>query len=348
MPAPLDTTRLIRDLVAVPGPPGQEDAVRALVAQEVAALGYESRVDAKGNLLVGVGAGAFEPRIVVTAHLDEIALMVSQVEPDGRVSVIALGGLYPWKWGEQAVEIMTDEPVPAIVSFGCIHTNSPFSVAQQGRVAPLTWDQAYLFTGKTARELNALGVRPGVRVALARDARTVREIGPYLCAHFLDDRADLAAMLLVLETLKGEELPAGVVFAATASEEVGGHGAKYLMQKLRPEICIALEIGPSVPESPFTPDSQPTIWVNDGYASIEGRDIREMAAICKELDIEPHWQALSRGGSDASVAAGEGLCARPITLGLPVENSHGLEIMHRDAPRELARLCAECVRRWAR
>ena len=51
-----------------------------------------------------------------------------------------------------------------------------------------------------------------------------------------------------------------------------------------------------------------------------------------------HQQYLSRGGSDASCAASKGLTARPVTLGLPVENSHGYEIMHRDAPGEMLRL----------
>src|SRR4051812_6050996 len=103
----LDSTQLIRELVAQPGPPGQEEAIRDLVAQQTAALGYESHADAKGNLLVELpGTAGAKPRVVVTAHLDEIALMVQCVERDGAVRVVALGGAYPWKWGEQPVEIM--------------------------------------------------------------------------------------------------------------------------------------------------------------------------------------------------------------------------------------------------
>ena len=59
---------------------------------------------------------------------------------------------------------------------------------------------------------------------------------------------------------------------------------------------------------------------------------------CRELDMEPHWQYLSRGGSDASCASSKGLTARPVTLGLPVENSHGYEIMHCEAPGQMLRL----------
>src|SRR5438067_2456127 len=123
-----DTIDLLHELVSLPGPPGQEDEVRDAVARHVTALGMESRVDAKGNLLVALSEAAFDrPRVVVTAHLDEIALMVSQVLSDGTLRVVPLGGLHPWKWGEQPVEVLSRNPIPAVVSFGSIHTESPAS-----------------------------------------------------------------------------------------------------------------------------------------------------------------------------------------------------------------------------
>jgi putative aminopeptidase FrvX len=341
----LNSLELIRELVALPGPPGQEDEVRDAVARHVETLGFESRVDAKGNLLVGLSEASFNrARVVVTAHLDEIALMVSQVLADGTLRVVPLGGIHPWKWGEQPVEIITSEPLPAVISFGSIHTESPAAVANAARSGPLLWQHAFLFTGLSRREIAASGIHPGVRVCLARDRRIVRELGGYICSYFLDDRADLVAWLLALEKLKAEEFAGDVLFAATTSEEVGGEGALFLMHRLQPEICVALEIGPSVPESPFLPDADPTIWVNDNYSSIAGRDLGLLKELTRKLGQQPHWQALSRGGSDASCAASKGLCARPITLGLPVENSHGYEIMHRDAPEELARLTVEVVK----
>ena len=56
------------------------------------------------------------------------------------------------------------------------------------------------------------------------------------------------------------------------------------------------------------------------------------------------FQALSRGGSDASCAASHGLCARPITLGLAMENSHGFEVMHGGAMDNLAMLTVALVK----
>jgi putative aminopeptidase FrvX len=173
------------------------------------------------------------------------------------------------------------------------------------------------------------------------------EIGDHICSYFLDDRADLVAWLLALETIKSEPLETEVIFAATTSEEVGGEGAQYLLHKLQPDICVALEIGPSVPESPFEIDENPTVWVTDTFASMSAIDLDILAEIGETLGQRLHWQPISRGGSDASCSASKGLTARPVTLGFPVENSHGLEIMHRDAPGELARLTVAYLRRVA-
>jgi putative aminopeptidase FrvX len=342
----LDSTDLIREFVRIPGPPGQEQAVADAFSARAASLGYRAVTDPKGNVTVTIpGTGKKErPKVVVTAHLDEIALMVQRIHTDGLIDVIPLGGAYPWKWGEQPVQILSsDGPIDGLLSFGSIHTNAPESVAQQARTGPLVWSQARVFTPYGASRLWSRGVRPGVRIVLHPDVRQVREMGAYLCSYFLDDRADLAAMLLAMETLAEEKLP--VMFAATTSEEVGAEGAAYLLHRLQPDVCVALEIGPSVPESAFEVNDQPTIWVTDSYASIHSDDQRILMETCRELGQEPHWQPLSRGGSDASSAAQRGLAARPVTLGLPVENSHGLEIMHRDAPAELARLLAAYLRK---
>lgn len=347
---PLDPIELVRELVASPGPPGGEEPVRRVLQSRVSSLGYESTVDAKGNLLVRLPGGdsLAGPRIVVTAHLDELALLATRIDHDGRIDVTPLGGVFPGKWGEQPVEILLPgDPLPGILSFGSMHTASIGSNAHLIRTGGFGWQHAYVFTGLSRRELHSAGVRPGQRVVLARCARIVHEIGDHVASYFLDDRADLAAWLLALESLRDEKLGSEVLFAATTAEEVGGEGAQYLLHRIQPEICLALEIGPSIPESPFFPDEIPTIWVTDSYSTMHSFDGEILADVCRELGFEPHWQILTRGGSDASCAAAKGLTARPVTLGFPVENSHGLEIMHKDAVRELARLTVAWLKKVA-
>ena len=133
----MNSLELIRELVALPGPPGQETLVREAVAAHAARLRCAFDTDARGNLLLSLpGAERLpeRPDIVVMAHLDEIALMVVRVEGDGRLVVTNLGGVFPWKWGEGPVQILASgEALTGILSFGGIHTNDPASVAAQAR-----------------------------------------------------------------------------------------------------------------------------------------------------------------------------------------------------------------------
>ncbi len=332
---------LVRELTALPGPPGQEKLVRDAVITHAERLSCLHETDARGNLLMSVpGASRLpeHPGIVVMAHLDEIALLVVRVEADGRLAVASLGGVFPWKWGEGPVQILAASgPLDGVLSFGSIHTNDASSPASAARERALTWADTRVFTGLRAEELAAKGVRAGTRVALHPSRRTWTEMGEFVASPFLDDRADLAAMLLVIEGLKASD-PERVLFAATAAEEVGGHGALWLLRQRPAAVGIALEIGPRVPESPFTLDDQPTVWVSDSYSAMQAADTDLVARAAERIGQTPHFQALSRGGSDASCAASYGLVARPVTLAFAAENSHGYEIMHRSAVPNLAAL----------
>ncbi|MGI4787783.1 MAG: hypothetical protein ACRYFS_02920 [Janthinobacterium lividum] len=336
-----DALELVRELTALPGPPGQEDAVRAAVVAHAERLGCVHETDARGNVLLSVPGASHlpdKPEVVVMAHLDEIALMVVRVESDGRLVVTNMGGLFPWKWGEGPVQILASSGLlDGVLSFGSIHTSDPSSTAAAARERALTWADTKIFMGLSAEELASEGVRAGTRVVLHPSRRTWTEIGDFVSSPFLDDRADLAAMLLALESSRGLD-PERVLFAATAAEEVGGHGALWLLRQRPASVGIALEIGPRVPESPFVLDDQPTVWVNDSYSAMQASDIDLVARAADSIGQTPHFQALSRGGSDASCAASYGLVARPITLAFAAENSHGYEIMHKNAVPNLSAL----------
>lgn len=337
----MDTLQLLQELVSVPGPPGQEAEVRAVLEKHLRALKYESTVDAKGNLLVDLGGGE-PPRIVVTAHMDEVAMIVRGVHADGSLAVGPMGGLYAWKLGEGPASILAPGgALNGVLSLGSIHTDDPSSTVESASSEAVTWDMATVLTGLPEEELVAQGVRLGTRVVVHPSRRTLTPMGDLVSGYFFDDRADLVSWLLALEQLKGKTLP--VVFAATTSEEVGGEGAQYLLHRLQPDVCIALELGPNVPDAPVDISDQPTVWATDSYSSMTQDDGETVARTGERLGMDLQFQALSRGGSDASCSAGRGLCARPVTLGLPMENSHGYEVMHPGAMANLAALTAALV-----
>lgn len=332
----MDPLKLLQDLVSLPAPPGQEQLVTEYLKKKV---GKGHRVDAKGNLIVG----ATNPQIVVMAHMDEIAMFVRSVLPDGSLSVGPLGGLHAWKVGEGPVSVMASGgAVNGVLSFGSVHTEDPGSTIKQAEEGEVDWDMASVVTGREYEELAEIGVRSGTRVVIHPSRRMLFGVGDLTAGYFLDDRADLVAWLLALSEL--DPLPKDVAFVATVSEETGGEGALYYLSQVRPDVCIALELGPNVPDAPVEISDQPTVWTNDSYSAMTAADGDLVASVGESLELDLQFQPLSRGGSDASCAASHGLCARPITLGIPMENSHGYEIIHPGAMENLARLTVALVK----
>lgn len=336
--------QLLAELVEIPGPPGQEDEVRDYLTNQLDLLSVLWTTDPKGNLVVDLDPTT-KPKVVVTAHMDEIAMIVRGINDDGSLRVGSMGGLYPWKLGEGPVLVLCPETqIPGVLSFGSIHTDDPTSTVHSARESALEWDMAEVFTGLELDEALEAGIRPGTRVVVHPDRRALHHLANGLVSgYFFDDRADLVSWLLVLNELKGHKLP--VLFAATVSEEVGGEGAQYLMHKVQPDVCIALELGPKTPDNVVEISDQPTLWVTDSFAAANPGDISLIESIAETIDISLQLQALSRGGSDASCSASRGLCARHFTLGLPLENSHGFEIMHSGAMDNLSKLTVGLIKR---
>ena len=248
----------------------------------------------------------------------------------------------PGSWEKRVTILCKGGPINGVLSFGGVHTEKLASIVVHAENEAAEWESAFIVTGRTFEALLELGVRPGTRIAVHPTRRTLTPLAELVSGHFLDDRADLVAWLIALEELSSSGLP--VLFAATTSEEVGGEGAQFLLHKIQPEVCIALELGPNVIDSVVEINDQPTVWASDSYACMNPKDGDLLASIGSDLGLDLQFQCLSQGGSDASCAASRGLCARPITLGIPMENSHGFEIIHPGAIQNLAQLTVAIVK----
>ena len=70
------TAQLMKALTEAPGPSAFEEAVREIVVREYEALGADIEYDGLGSVLATLPGNTSGPRIMVTAHLDEVGLMV--------------------------------------------------------------------------------------------------------------------------------------------------------------------------------------------------------------------------------------------------------------------------------
>ena len=147
--------------------------------------------------------------------------------------------------------------------------------------------------------------------------RTVFPLGgDLISSYFLDDRADLVAWLLAIERRHAAFRDLRMFFGQPPlRKRSAAKGALFLMHKRRPDICVwRSKSARATPDAPFPIDANPTVWVTDSYSTMDPRDLDAIDTAASALSLRPHYQAVTRGGSDASCAASHGLCARPVTL----------------------------------
>ncbi len=234
----MESAALLRQLTEARGPSGYEGEVRQRVRTLFAAHAREVRVDALGNCIArlpgteGVPSNAARPALMLTGHMDEIALMVSQVEK-GFLRVAQVGGFDPRVLFGQEVVVHGRQEIPGLVVSVPPHFTDPAD-----REKPVPLEKLFVDVGLPPREVEEI-VRVGDLVTLR--ARWVDLSGGYAACKSMDDRVALAAIVLCLDELSRRTHAWDVYAVATVQEEVGSRGAVTGAFGVQPAAAVALD-----------------------------------------------------------------------------------------------------------
>lgn len=331
MTAEVPTFGHLADLLAaftdVPAPPGHEEALGALVSERWQNTAPVSG-DRLGNRWCTVGDGS--DHIVVLAHLDEVALVVRKIDPDGYLRVHRVGGI-PERvlMGQAALVLGRDGPVSGV--FGTVAHHFA-SEADKGHVVPA--DDQYLDIGaeSAADARQRLGVDVGNFIVYER---TFRLRGDDVWANAIDDRAGLVAATALLERLTSQQSPRRVTVLASVQEEFSLRGLLPAVRALSPDLIISVDIAPACD----TPDlfGRSDVALGSGpvvnHYSFHGRgtlagvipprwltDKVHQAADANGIPTQP--AAFFGGLTDASFAQLEGEGATALEVGIPCRYTH--------------------------
>jgi len=231
------TVQLLQKLSDAPGPPGAEEAVRAVMVPIMKPLATKLTYDGLGSVIAQVGATG--PRIMVDAHMDELGGMVRRIAPNGTLTMQMLGG-----WLDQAlvdqrwIIFGSKGPVHAVTGIRDIHV---LPAEDRNKVFPR--DSLYLDIGaKDAAEAAALGVEPGDPVVPDSPFTVLNGTDNYLGKAW-DDRIGCAVLIEAMQRLVKLPHPNQIFFVATTQEEIGLRGAKTAADTVKPDIGLAIEGG---------------------------------------------------------------------------------------------------------
>ncbi len=329
---------LLQKLILARAPCGQEDELRDLLLKELKPLVDELWVDPAGNLVAKItGLDPNISPIRLMAHMDELSLIVKRVNEDETFRVEPLGGILPQSFGQGPVEILCDDDVvTGVLSFGSLHTsketastNKMLLKEDKGQELALLWEDVSVLTRRKG------GIYPGSRVVIALSRRNLVKFDDAIGGYFLDNRGAIVACILALQKLQGRPLQ-DVYFVATVQEELGGIGAAYAARTLPGDITLAVDVGPVAREYQTVFSKAPIIVYQDSFGLYDRSVIQDLLS----CNISCQRAVFANYGSDASIAKRYGQTAKAALLTFPVANTHGYEVMHKDALDELSSLIA--------
>lgn len=317
-------------LLAVDSTTGQYEEIQALVAAMLDELGVPYRATHKGGMIADLGG---EGRaLAVTAHLDDIGLMVRHLNADGTLNVCPVGGLYPFYCVTENVRVHTRDG-KVFTGAVCRTPNSIHVTEEELRDTPPDFRKNVCVVldedVKSAAEVRALGIETGDSIALEPRYRLSNG---YLKSRFIDDKACAAVLLTAIRALREEGIALKRrVYAYFAMFEEIGHGTAWLPADV--EDILAVDIAPTGPDqnsdehkvSIFAKDSRfPYHW---GMTN-ELRQAAIDAGVDYVMDIfTPHY------GTDGDVSVVAGYDIRHAAIGPGTANSHGYERTHLDGLR---------------
>ncbi|MEQ9397977.1 MAG: M20/M25/M40 family metallo-hydrolase [Longimicrobiales bacterium] len=239
-----EVARTLTDLVERHGTPSHEWAVRRYVLERLPPWAREAaRVDDMGNIMVEVGPE--RDTTVFMAHLDEVGYSVASIDPDGTVVLDREGGAVGSAWeGQTALLHVGPADAPSSRTGTGADASERWKRQSLSATAPPPIRGVFLtrmsadrkdpgalraWFGLDRAALEARGVGRGASVTSHKEG--LRLGATRFTARALDDRAGTTALLLAVQALDPQTVPAKVVFTWSVHEEGGLVGAAALARR---------------------------------------------------------------------------------------------------------------------
>jgi tetrahedral aminopeptidase len=292
----LELLKRLSETVAVSG---DEGAVRRTIREVVTELADEVTVDTIGNLYAIKHGPARAPRVLFSAHMDEIGFMIVGVDGDGLLKFEAVGGVDD--------RILLGKPVwvgearvPGVIGMKPFHL-----VKGSERDSVVKIDSLRIDVGATSREGAGRMAHIGDRATFATP---FIDLGPTLRGKALDDRAGCTTLI---ELLKGRSYPVELICAFTVQEEVGLRGAKVAAFTTNADAAIAVDCTPANDLPTADEDDEnikyntrlglgPAIYIHDTSTIHDKRLIKHITSTAAAKGLPYQFRQPGGGGTDAA------------------------------------------------
>lgn len=316
-----ESVTFLKELSEARGVSGFEGEVRNFIFGKIRDFVDGYRVDALGNLITLRKARTktrkkVPQRVMVSAHMDEVGLMIVQVEKNGLLRFRPIGGLDPRLLLAKRV-LIGDKKIPGVIGVKPIHLLRPDEQKQVPAFEKMAID-----IGATSKSEAENLTRVG---DYATFDTAFEELAGMAKGKAFDDRAGCAVLIELLK----EDYPFDLHAVFTVQEEVGLRGARVAAFSVNPDCAIALE-GTVADDLPKKKDVSPTTQLGAGPAlTVMDRSfishqgfLRHAIRVAEQNGIPYQFKQPGIGGTDSGAIhlSREGIPA--ITVAVPCRYIH--------------------------
>ncbi len=277
---------LMKNLTETYGPSGEEGAIRDLLKEMVKDKADQLYEDSLGNLFVLRDGPA--PKIMVSAHMDEIGIIVTNIDENGFLRIAPVGGVAP--------RLLLGQRL-------CFRDGTLGTVYHEKLkdIKELDWSKLYLDIGQSDAASASALVKIGDQACLDQPFKALSG-GRYM-AKAMDDRAGCAVLVETIRRLPAE-LPQAVCFLFSIQEEVGLRGAKTAAYHYEPDYGLAVDVTlvgdtPKAQTMAVSLGKGPAIKVKDNSVLCHPAIKKLMVETAVKNKIPYQLEVLEHGGTDA-------------------------------------------------
>ena len=275
------------------------------------------------GIIVATKKGAHPgPRVMVSAHMDEVGLMVKSIDSQGFLRVVPVGGVDAAILPGLRVDVHTSQGIlRGVVGRKPIHL---IESDERTKVTPISG--LFIDLGLPPRK-----VREAVRVG---DVITYgvgfEKYGKGMAvSRAFDDKAGVYVITRVMEELKRADGSLGdYICAATVQEEIGSRGANTSAFSIKPDVAIALDVTHATDYPGIDTDKYGSVSCGKGPVIARGPNINpvvfeRLCAAAEAEGIKVQFEAEpSDSGTDASeMQIQRGGCATGL-VSIPLRYMH--------------------------
>ena len=304
--------RYLKDLCLLQGTSGDEGAVREYILSHLGTHPYT--VDALGNIIVEKkGAATPKQKIMLSAHMDEVGMIITHIEDDGFLHFATVGGIDP--------KALLGKRVRINGQLGVIGT-APVHLTEDVSIMPKT-EQMYIDIGAADKAETEEYAAPGDRAVFESEYVPFGDC--FLKSKAIDDRFGCALLLELLE----KELPYDVTVCFCVMEEIGLKGSGAAANRVKPDIAIVVESttandvsGVSGAERVCALGEGAVVSFMDRATVYDKRLYDSAMQTAKENGIKAQTKSKIAGGNDAGAIQSAADGVRVLALSVPTRNIH--------------------------